>query len=445
MGTGSRQRVCSSMLDIPGYRVLGTLRATGSNVLFQAVRTADGQPVLIKTPMAPSPGARESERYRREFAILQRLRDVRGVAQAYACEQLDERPLLVLEQVQGQTLSESTGQPLELPRFLSLALSLASTLGELHCRTVIHKDIKPSNIIETPSGEARIIDFGVATLQKVEHLDAAPTHLIEGTLAYMSPEQTGRMNRVVDYRTDFYSLGVTFYELLTGQRPFQGRDALEWFHAHMAQRPTPPHELNPQVPPALSALVLKLLAKTAEERYQSTEGLKADLERCREALNEDTREVFALGTQDRPDRFQLPQRFYGREAQVATLLEGFERVMRTGRPELFLVSGYSGIGKSSVVNELHKPVVQCRGFFLSGKFDQFQRDIPYAILARILRGLVQQLLAGSEEDITRWRQQVNDTWEGHGQMLVDLVPQLEVLVGPQPALQQVPPKETQRR
>ncbi|WNG26071.1 AAA family ATPase [Cystobacter fuscus] len=435
------------MLDIPGYRVLGILRAMGSNALFQAVREADGLPVILKTPMAASPGRMESERYRREFGILQRLRDVRGVARPYACERLGERPVLLLERVQGQTLSEaiSTGQPLELSSFLNLALSLVSTLGEVHCRNVIHKDIKPSNIILEPSGEARLIDFGVATLQKVEYLDAAPTHLIEGTLAYMSPEQTGRMNRVVDYRTDFYSLGVTFYELLTGQRPFQGKDALEWFHAHMAQRPTPPHELNPQVPPALSALVLKLLAKTAEERYQSTEGLRADLERCREALNENTREVFALGTQDRPDRFQLPQRLYGREAEVATLLEGFERVTRTGRPELFLVSGYSGIGKSSVVNELHKPVVQCRGFFLSGKFDQFQRDIPHATLARILRGLVQQLLAGSEEDVTRWRQQVNDTWEGHGQMLVDLVPQLEVLVGPQPALQQVPPKETQRR
>ncbi|OJH36274.1 trifunctional serine/threonine-protein kinase/ATP-binding protein/sensor histidine kinase [Cystobacter ferrugineus] len=433
------------MLDIPGYRVLGTLRATGSNVLFQAVREADGLPVLIKTPMAPSPSTRESERYRREFAILQRLRDVRGVAQAYACERLHERPLLLLEHVQGQTLSESTGQPLELSRFLSLALSLTSTLGEVHCRNVIHKDIKPSNIIETPSGEARIIDFGVATLHKVEHLDATPTHLVEGTLAYMSPEQTGRMNRAVDYRTDFYSLGVTFYELLTGQRPFQGRDALEWFHAHMAQKPRPPHELNPRVPPALSAIVLKLLAKVAEERYQSAEGLQADLEHCREALGQGVQEAFTLGTRDPPTQFQLPQRLYGREAQVATLLEGFERVTRTVQPELILVSGYSGIGKSSVVNELHKPVLERRGYFLSGKFDQFQRDIPYATPAQTLRSLVQQLLAGSEEELGRWREQVNRAWGEEGQALVDLVPQLEVLVGPQPALQQVPPGDAQRR
>ncbi|WNG50261.1 AAA family ATPase [Archangium minus] len=433
------------MLDIPGYRVLGTIRATGSNALFHAVREADGLPVILKTPMAPSPGPIDSERYRREFSILQRLRDVRGVATPYAFERIHDRPVLLLEQVRGDPLSEPTGQPMELSQFLDLALSLVSTLGEVHCHNVIHKDIKPSNIIVEPSGAARLIDFGAATLQQVEHLDASPTNMLEGTLAYMSPEQTGRMNRAVDYRTDFYSLGVTFYELLTGQRPFQARDALEWFHAHMARTPPPPHELNPQVPPALSALVLKLMAKVAEERYQSAEGLQADLEQCREALGLSTKEVFTLGTRDTPNRFQLPQRLYGREKQVSALLEGFERVVRMGRPELFLVSGYSGIGKSSVVHELLKPVVQRRGFFLSGKFDQFQREVPYATLAQTLRGLVQQLLAESDEELARWRERVNQAWEDQGQLLVDLMPQLEVLVGRQPALQEVPPSEAQHR
>ena len=414
-------------------------------MLFQAVREADGLPVILKTPMAPSPGPSESERYRREFGILQRLRDVRGVARPYAFELIHERPVLLLEKVQGQSLSESVGQPLELSRFLFLAISLASTLAEVHSRNVIHKDIKPSNIILEPSGEPRLIDFGVASLQKIEHLDAAPSHLIEGTLAYMSPEQTGRMNRAVDYRTDFYSLGVTFYELLTGKRPFHGRDALEWFHAHMAQNPVPPHELNPRVPLALSAIVLKLMAKVAEERYQSAEGLKADLERCYEKPGQRAPEQFALGEHDTPSRFQLPQRLYGRDAQVSSLLQGFERVSQSKRPELFLISGYSGIGKSSVVHELHKPVVQRRSFFLSGKFDQFQRDIPYATLAQAIRGLVQQLLAGTEEELARWRERLNQAWEGQGQTLVDLVPQLEVVVGPQPALQELPPSEAQHR
>ncbi|WP_224361618.1 trifunctional serine/threonine-protein kinase/ATP-binding protein/sensor histidine kinase [Hyalangium versicolor] len=433
------------MLDIPGYRVLGTIRATGSNALFHAMREADGLPVIIKTPMMPSPGPRERERYLREFGILQRLRDVKGVARPYACERIHERPVLLLERVQGEALSEVVGRPLDVPRFLSVALSLASTLAEIHNRNVIHKDIKPSNIILEPSGEARLIDFGVATVQKVEHLSAAPVHLIEGTLAYMSPEQTGRMNRAVDYRTDFYSLGITLYELLTGRRPFQGKDALEWFHAHMAQTPRAPHELNEQVPAALSAIVMKLLAKTAEDRYQSAEGLKADLQLCREALGQSSSSAFVPGEQDVAQRFQLPQRLYGREEQVSSLLKGFERVVETARPELFVVSGYSGIGKSSVVNELHKPVVQRRSFFLTGKFDQFQRDVPYATIAQAIRGLVQQLLAGSEEELTQWRSRINQEWEGHGQVLVELVPQLEVLVGPQSPVPEVSVAEAQHR
>jgi len=433
------------MLDIPGYRVLGTIRGTGSNVLFQAVREADGLPVILKTPLSPAPGSSESERYRREFGILQRLRDVPGVARPYAYERIHERPVILLERVPGQSLSESLGKPLEISRVLTLARSLAATLAEVHSRNVIHKDIKPSNIILEPSGEARLIDFGAATLQKVEHLDAAPSHLIEGTLAYMSPEQTGRMNRAVDYRTDFYSLGVTLYELLTGQRPFQGRDALEWFHAHMAQKPVPPHELNAEVPAVLSAIVLKLLAKVAEERYQSAEGLRADLEQCRAEPSSHALEGFTLGAHDTPQHFQLPQRLYGRDAQVASLLQGFERVIHTARPELFLISGYSGIGKSSVVHELYKPVVQRRSFFLSGKFDQFQRDIPYATLAQAIRGLVQQLLAGSEQELARWRERLNQAWEGQGQALVDMVPPLEVLVGRQPPLQQLSASETQHR
>ncbi|WP_095981652.1 trifunctional serine/threonine-protein kinase/ATP-binding protein/sensor histidine kinase [Melittangium boletus] len=429
------------MLDIPGYKLLGTFRTTGANVLFQAVRESDGLPVIIKTPATRSPGPRERERYRREFSILQRLREVSGVVRSYAQEYVLGRPVLMMERLRGEPLSELVGPPMEVPRFLELALSLASTLAELHHHGVIHKDVKPANIIAEPTGGARLVDFGVASLQRVEHLDAAPVNLIEGTLAYMSPEQTGRMNRLVDYRTDFYSLGVTFYELLTGKRPFQGQDALEWFHAHMAQRPTPPHERVSSIPPALSALVMKLLAKTAEERYQSAEGLRVDLEKCREGALE----VFALGERDVPQHFQLPQRLYGRESQVAALLEGFERVRQGGVAELMLVRGYSGIGKSSMVLELHKPVVRRRGFFLNGKFDQLHRGIPYATLAQALRGLVQQLLAGSDEELAQWRERLQAAWAEHGQVMVELVPQLERVVGKQPPVQELSLTETQNR
>ncbi|WP_043429948.1 trifunctional serine/threonine-protein kinase/ATP-binding protein/sensor histidine kinase [Cystobacter fuscus] len=429
------------MLDIPGYKLLGTLRTTSASVLFHAVRESDGLPVIIKTPAVQAPSPRERERYRREFDILRRLREVGGVVRAFSQEDLLGRPVILMERLRGEPLAEVVGKPMEVPRFLELALSLASTLAQVHRHGVIHKDIKPGNIIAEPEGGARLIDFGVATLQRVEHQEAAPASLIEGTLAYMSPEQTGRMNRQVDYRTDFYSLGVTFYELLTGIRPFHGRDALEWFHAHIAQRPKPPHELVPAVPPAVSAVVLKLLAKTAEERYQSAEGLLRDLEKCRDGALE----AFPLGTADSPQRFQLPQRLYGRETHVVTLLRGFERVARGGAAELMLVHGYSGIGKSSLVRELHKPVVQRRGFFLSGKFEQFQRDIPYAMLAQAIRGLVQQLMAGSDEELARWRERLQAAWAENGQVLVELVPQLERIVGRQPSVQELTLAEAQNR
>ncbi|MCY1083653.1 trifunctional serine/threonine-protein kinase/ATP-binding protein/sensor histidine kinase [Archangium lansingense] len=433
------------MMDIPGHTLRGALRATGANLLFHAVCGSDNRPVIVKTPAQPSPGPREWERYRREHGILQRLREVGGVPRVHSCELVQDRPLLLLEEVDGEPLSQRVGQRLEVTGFLGLAISLASTLGEIHRRGVIHKDLKPSNLILTPEGEGRIIDFGTATLQRVEHVESAVPHLIEGTLAYMSPEQTGRMNRAVDYRTDFYSLGMTFYELLTGTLPFQARDALGWFHAHLASHPQPPHELVESVPPSLSAIVMKLLAKVADERYQGADGLKADLERCRERLLRGEREPFPLGEHDFPHHFQMPQRLYGREACVATLLESFERTARGGRPELVLVSGYSGIGKSAVIHELHRPVVERHGFFLQGKFDQFKQDIPYATLAQAILGLVQQLLAGTDEELAAWRERLREALGEHGQLLVDLVPQLELVVGRQPAVPELPPAEAQHR
>ncbi|MDC0710154.1 trifunctional serine/threonine-protein kinase/ATP-binding protein/sensor histidine kinase [Stigmatella sp. ncwal1] len=433
------------MLNIPGYTLRSLLKATGNNLLYRAVRDADGLPLILKTPMASSLGPRESERYRREFGILKRLRDVPGITRVHAHEWIHDRPILLMEFVEGVPLSELTGQPFDGLRALELGISLASTLAELHRRGIVHKDIKPSNVMVLPQGEACLIDFGIATLQLVEHLDAAPASLVEGTLAYMSPEQTGRMNRSVDYRTDLYSLGVTLYELLTGSRPFHGRDALEWFHAHMAVPPQPPISRVPGLPRAMSAIVMKLLAKVAEERYQSADGLKADLERCRDGLLKGLSEDFPLGQHDHPTHFQLPQRLYGRDAQAAVLFQGFERVAQQGRPECILVRGYAGIGKSSVVNELYKPVVRQRGFFLSGKFDQLQQDIPYATLAQAIRGLSQQLLAGTDEELAHWRERLLAAWQGQGQLLVDVVPSLGLVAGKQPPVPELPASEAAAR
>ncbi|MFE8605402.1 trifunctional serine/threonine-protein kinase/ATP-binding protein/sensor histidine kinase [Archangium violaceum] len=433
-------------LLLPGYRLLGRFQETATSLLFRAVREADGLPVIIKAPRSWPVGTRERARYRREYELLRHLKGIPGVLTAHALEVFQERPILVLEDVGGKALSEQGGKALEPSRFLSWAPSLVATLAEVHRRGVIHKDIKPGNILVSPSGKAWLIDFGIATLQRVEHVEVVLQQpLAEGTPAYMSPEQSGRMNRAVDYRTDFYSLGVSFYEVLTGRLPFRGQDMLEWFHAHLAQAPVPPHLVVPSIPPALSAVVMKLLAKVAEERYQSAEGLRADLDQCQEALRLGTLETFPLGSRDVPARFQLPQRLYGREAEVEALLKAFERVALSGRTEWVLVRGYSGIGKSAAVRELHRPVLRRRGFFLSGKFDQLQHDVPYSTLARAFQELVQQLLAGSDEEVAVWRQRLLEAWEGNGQLLVDLVPQLERVAGKQPVLPELPPFEARDR
>ncbi|WP_375773614.1 AAA family ATPase [Archangium gephyra] len=433
------------MMELPGYALRGLFQTTNNNLLFHAVRETDQVPVILKTPRTHHPGPRERARYQREYTLLQRLRGTAGVLTVHGLEVHTERPVLVLEDVGGKALSEQVGQPFEPSRFLSIAIPLAATLAEVHRRGVIHKDIKPANLLRSEGGRVWLIDFGLATLRQLEHVEAAAASLIEGTLPYMSPEQSGRMNRAVDYRTDFYSLGVVFYQLLTGELPFRGRDALEWVHAHVAQAPVPPSQRVPSVPPLLSAVVLKLLGKSAEERYQSAEGLKADLERYAEGLQRGAPEEFPLGLRDFPARFQAPQSLYGRDAERQTLLESFERMASSGRTEWVLVRGYSGIGKSSVVHELHKPLLRRRGFFLSGKFNPLQRDVPYATLAQALRALVQQVLAGSDEEVAAWRQRLLEAFEGLGQVLTALVPQLEQVVGTQPPVPELPPADAQNR
>ena len=228
--------------------------------------------------------------------------------------------------------------------------------------------------------------------------------MIAGTLAYMAPEQTGRMNRSIDARSDLYSLGVTFYEMLTGTLPFTAADPMEWVHCHIARQPMPPDERVAGIPGPLSAIVMKLLAKTAEDRYQTAAGVEADLRRCLAEWEAQGRiEPFPLGAHDASDRLLIPEKLYGREAEIDTLLAAFDRVVADGTPELVLVSGYSGIGKSSVVNELHKALVPPRGLFAAGKFDQYKRDIPYATLAQAFQSLVRQILGKSDAELSRWR------------------------------------------
>ncbi len=292
----------------------------------------------------------------------------------------------------------------------------------------------------------RLTGFGIASLLPRERQAPEPPEFIAGTLAYMAPEQTGRMNRSVDSRSDLYSLGVTLYQMLTGVLPFSALEPMEWVHCHIARQPVPPAERVPGVPRALSRIVMKLLAKTAEDRYQTASGVEHDLRRCLDQWQGEGRlDDFPIGEHDTPDRLLIPEKLYGREPQVATLLAAFDRVVAGGRAELVLVAGYPGIGKSAVVNELHNVLVPPRGLFASGKFDQYKRDIPYATLAQAFQSLVRPLLCTSEAELGNWRHAFRDALGPNGLLIVDLVPELKLVIGEQPPVPVLPPLDAQRR
>ena len=280
-------------------------------------------------------------------------------------------------------------------------LDFRVAIGHLHQRGIIHKDIKPANVlVNSVTGQCWLTGFGIASRLPRERQSPEPPEFVAGTLAYMAPEQTGRMNRSIDSRSDLYSLGVTLYEMLTGSLPFTASDPMEWVHCHIARQPVPPNERLKNVPASVSAIIMKLLAKTAEERYQTAAGAESDFRRCLAEWETQRRiDEFPLGEHDTPDRLLIPEKLYGRAREIDTLLASFERVVASGTPELVLVSGYSGIGKSSVVNELHKVLVPPRGLFASGKFDQYKRDIPYATLAQAFQSLIRPLLSKSEAEL----------------------------------------------
>ena len=357
------------------------------------------------------------------------------------------RTMLVVEYAGGEPLDRLTGKPMEMGRFLPLAVSLAAAIGRLHARGLIHKDIKPANVfVEPATGNAWLTGFGIASRLPRERQLPGPPEILAGTLAYMAPEQTGRVNRSIDSRSDLYSLGVTFYEMLTGGLPFTASDPMEWVHCHIARLPVPPSERVKSVPPSVGAIVMKLLSKTVEGRYQTAAGVESDLRRClREWQNRQCIDDFAPGRHDTPDRLMIPERLYGRDPEIDTLLRAFDRIVAGGRPEMVLVSGYSGIGKSAVVNELHKPLVPPRGLFAAGKFDQYKRDIPYATLAQAFQSLIRPLLSKNEAELHKWRDALREALEPNGLLIVDLVPELRHLIGEQPSVPELPPQEAQRR
>jgi PAS domain S-box-containing protein len=409
---------------------------------------ADGRReiVLAVLPAAEHPTPQSLDRLAHEYGLKDEL-DSAWAAKPLELVQDRTRIILVLEDLGGEPLSRQVGAPMEVGSFLRLAIQIAAALGKVHQRGLVHKDVKPANILVNRSnGEVRLTGFGFASRRPRERQSPVPPESIAGTLAYMAPEQTGRMNRSIDSRSDLYSLGVTLYQMLTGSLPFTASDPMEWVHCHIARMPAPPSERLENVPAVVSHVIMKLLAKTAEERYQTAAGVERDLRRCLAEWEHQRRiDDFPLGQHDTPDRLLIPEKLYGRAREVEILLASFDRIVKSGAPELVLVSGYSGIGKSSVVNELHKVLVPQQGLFASGKFDQHKRDIPYATLAQAFQSLVRPLLGKSDAELSGWRHALLEALGPNGLLIVDLIPELKLIIGEQRPVPELPPQHAQSR
>jgi predicted ATPase/signal transduction histidine kinase/GAF domain-containing protein len=402
--------------------------------------------VLAVLPAAERSPSAILDRLDHEYELRGEL-DATWAARPLALASNRGRTVLLLEDPGGEPLARLIEGPMEPARFVRLAIGIVATLGKVHQQGLLHKDVKPAHIlVNCADGLARLTGFGIASRLPRERQAPEPPEVIAGTLAYMAPEQTGRMNRSIDSRSDLYALGVTFYQMLTGRLPFTASEPKEWVHCHIARKPIAPAEQVESVPAPVSEIVMKLLAKTAEERYQTAAGLEYDLRRCLAEweLNRCI-ELFALGERDRPERLMIPERLYGREREVETLLAAFDRVVASGGPELVLVSGYSGIGKSAVVNELHKALVPPRGLFASGKFDQLKRDIPYATLVQAFQSLVRPLLSKNEADLSRWRAVILETLGPNARLMTDLISELTLIIGDQPPVPELEPQQAQRR
>jgi len=428
--------------------VLEPLREGADFTLYRGRERANDTPILAVAVAAEQPSPQSLRRLEHEYSLASEL-NAAWATQPLALTHHHGRAVLILKDPGGKFLDriieQYHTQPIDLTRFLQIAVGLAAALSQAHAQGLMHKDVRPENVLVDEAGYVRLTGFGVASKLRHERQVPVPPEMIAGTLAYMAPEQTGRMNRSIDSRSDLYSVGVTLYQMLTGALPFEATDPLEWVHCHIARQPAAPADLR-AVPEPLSAITMTLLSKNAEERYQTAAGLEADLRRCLSEWQSLGRiDPFPLGADDLSDRLLIPERLYGRERAIEALLAAFDRVVAQKAAEFVLLSGYSGVGKSSVVNELHKVLVPPRGLFAAGKFDQYKRDVPYSTLAQAFQMLVRQILVKSEAEVDHWRHALLEALGPNGQLIVNLVPELEFVIGKQPSVAELPPQEARGR
>ncbi|BAZ12040.1 serine/threonine protein kinase with two-component sensor domain [Calothrix sp. NIES-4071] len=438
-----------NMFKLAGYKPFEQIYSGIRTSVYRAVRECDEQPVVIKLLRHEYPSFSELVQFRNQYAIAKSL-DLPGVIKTYSLEAYQNSYALVMEDFGGVSLKDwsvrnaGTKSSAYFQDFFDIAIQIVTSLDDLYRNRVIHKDIKPANILVNPiTKQVKLIDFSIASKLPKETQTLQYCNFLEGTLGYISPEQTGRMNRLVDWRSDFYSLGVTFFELLTGQLPFTSQDPMELVYSHIAKLPPLVHNINPDIPIILSEIIAKLMAKNAEDRYQSALGIKYDLEQANLIYQDETQihKGFKLGQRDASDRFVIPEKLYGRETEVKTLLAAFERVANphpstsnTRRAlEIVMVAGFSGIGKTAVVNEVHKPIVRQRGYFIKGKYDQFQRNVPFSGFLQAFRDLMEQLSSESDAQLTYWKTQILTALGSQAQVIIEFIPELERIIGSQPA------------
>jgi predicted ATPase/signal transduction histidine kinase/tRNA A-37 threonylcarbamoyl transferase component Bud32 len=445
------------IFPFPGYCITEQIYLGSRTIVYRGIREQDQQPVIIKLMRNEYPNLNELAQFRNQYTITKKL-DFPGIVKTYSLENYHNGYAIVMEDFGGISLQEWMDKKnSEIPRvgeiknfalpisdFLDIGIQITSILDQMHRQRVIHKDIKPANILLNPTTkEIKIIDFSIASLLPREIQCLTNPNVLEGTLTYISPEQTGRMNRGIDYRTDFYSLGVTFFELLTGHLPFTATDSMELVYSHIAKEAPKASQVNSKIPLILSEMISKLMAKNAEDRYQSALGLKHDLEICQQQWQETGKiDAFELATRDISDRFLIPEKLYGRQREVETLLAAFERLANPLMKELrgvemILVVGDPGVGKTAVVNEVHKPIARQHSYFIRGKFDQFQRDIPFAGWVEAFRDLIRQLLLESDAEIQLWKAKILAALGDQAQVIINVIPQLEQITGKQPPVDEL--------
>jgi predicted ATPase/serine phosphatase RsbU (regulator of sigma subunit) len=433
------------MIHVSGYKLNNILYQSKRTIVYSGIRESDNLPVILKTLNGEHAGSELIEAIKKEYEILN-LINTANVVKALNLFDYNNKPFIVMEAIEGESFAEVLNKRnLSIDEFINLAIEITEGLKGIHEKKIIHRDINVHNIIWNEKNNAcKIIDFSLATDLAKESLPMVNANQLEGNLAYISPEQTGRMNRAIDYRTDYYSLGITFYKMLTNTLPFNSDDPSELIYGHIAKLATPPHVLNNNVPKVISDIVMKLISKNAEERYQSIGGLKYDLEKCLQTFQKDKIKYFNIASHDISNKFYIPELLYGREKEIRFLLEAFDRCTKDQK-EILFYSGSSGIGKTSLVNEIQAPVSEKNGFFIKGKYDHYEKNIPYTGIIQAFNELFRQILTVSEKKLEEWRTKIIEALGNNAQVVSEVFPLIEEIIGNQPPVESLPPVESQNR